>query len=276
VSAADERGEDLERYERALPRGGQQLPGGRHRFSREFVTTSQRNRILDAMAHAVADRGYDNTAVADVLERAGVSRKTFYELFADKEECFVASYDTIFGRFMERGVVAYDAGKRWPERVRDGLGALLNEMAAEPAYARAFIVEVLAAGPTAIEHRDAALRSFHTFFDPSRPEVPEHKAPPIVAEATVGGIYEVIYRRIVTEGAERLPRIHAELTYLALAPFIGQAAAVRVAGLGAPGRSPARRAVVRPKPSAPRSQPGRAQPSTVAAKTAPRRRAPRS
>ncbi len=249
-----EGGEDLEQYERALPRGGRQLPGGRHHFSREFVAHSQRNRILDAMAHAVADRGYDNTAVADVLERAGVSRKTFYELFGDKEDCFVACYDAIFGRLMERGVSAYEAGRRWPERIRAGIGALLNEMAAEPAYARACIVEVLAAGPTAIEHRDAALRAFHTFFDPARPDVPDHKAPPIVAEVTVGGIYDVIYRRIVTEGPERLPALHAELTYVALAPFIGHAAAMRASQLG---QRAARGARAPTRPLAPRRRASR-------------------
>jgi AcrR family transcriptional regulator len=256
ADAPPAREDELEQYERALPRGGRQLPGGRHHFSREFVANSQRNRILDAMAHAVAERGYDNTAVADVLERAGVSRKTFYEMFADKEECFVATYDTVFGRLMEQGIAAYDAGRRWPESIRAGLGALLSAMAAEPAYARACIVEVLAAGPVAIEHRDAALRAFQTFFDPARPEVPEHHAPPIVAEATVGGIHEVIYRCIVTEGAERLPALHEELTYLALAPFIGQAAAMRAAGLGAQrrraaatARPPRSRA---PRPATPR------------------------
>lgn len=228
----DAPGDGLERYERALSRGGRQLPGGRHRFSREFVTQSQRNRILDAMAHAVADKGYDNTAVADVLERAGVSRKTFYEQFADKQSCFLATYDTVFGRLLDQGVAAYDSGRTWPQRIRGGLGALLEALAAEPAYARACIVEVLAAGPVAVAHRDAALRAFQTFFDPARPEVPAHRAPPIVAEATIGGIYEVIYRRIVTEGAQALPGLHAELTYLALAPFVGPAPAARAAGLG--------------------------------------------
>jgi len=252
MTAQDERREDLERYERALPRGGRQLPGGRHRFSREFVAQSQRNRILDAMAHAVAERGYDATAVADVLELAGVSRKTFYEHFADKQDCFIATYDTVFGRLLEGAVGAYEAERTWPQRISAGLRVLLEALAAEPAYARACIVEVLAAGPVAIEHRDAALRAFHTFFDPSRSEVPEHRAPAIVAEATVGGIYEVIYRRIVTEGAERLGELHPELTYLALAPFVGPAGATRVAGLqaakakakpasGKPAAAPARR-----------------------------------
>lgn len=257
MSPLDERGEDLEQYERALPRGGRQLPGGRHRFSREFVTQSQRNRILDAMAHAVAEKGYDNTAVADVLELAGVSRKTFYEQFADKQACFIATYDAVFGRLLEGAAAAYEAGGTWPQRISAGLKVLVDSLAAEPVYARACIVEVLAAGPVAIEHRDAALRAFHTFFDPSRPEVPDHHAPPIVAEATVGGIYEVIYRRIVTEGPERLGELHPELTYLALAPFVGPATATRVAGLGLTGRpsAPARAKAGSKAAAAPKAKP---------------------
>jgi AcrR family transcriptional regulator len=235
VTEPVERMGDLERYGRALPRGGSQLPAGRHGFSPEFVSRSQRDRILDGIAHAVAEKGYEATSVADVLGRAGVSRKTFYEQFADKESCFLAAYDAIFARILGRVVEAYESRRRWPDRVSAGLGALLDELAAEPAYARSGIVEVLAAGPEAIERRDAALRAFQTFYDPARPEVPDHGVAPIVAEATIGGIYEVIYRRLITEGAEGLPRLRPELTYLALAPYLGPAAAMRTAGLGAGG-----------------------------------------
>jgi AcrR family transcriptional regulator len=247
-----ERGDGLEQYGRALPRGGRQLPAGRHRFSPEFVARSQRNRIIDAMAHAVAEKGYEGTAVADVLERAGVSRKTFYEQFADREACFLACYDTIFSGLWARALEAYESRQRWPDRISAGLGALLNELAAEPAYARACIVEVLAAGPQAIERRDAALRAFQTFFDPARTSVPDHRVAPIVAEATIGGIYEVIYRRIVTSGAERLPALHPELTYLALAPFLGAASAARAAGLTAGARRAPRSPRAPAKPAAPR------------------------
>src|SRR6195256_1200113 len=72
----------------------QQLPRGRHRLSRDQVLASQRGRMLAAMAEAVAEKGYVGTAVADVIERAGVSRETFYEHFSSKEDCFLAAYDT--------------------------------------------------------------------------------------------------------------------------------------------------------------------------------------
>jgi AcrR family transcriptional regulator len=222
--------DDLEPYGRALPRGGKQLPIGR-RFSREFVLRSQRERLLDAMAHAVAQKGYKQARVADVVAAAGVSRKTFYEMFADKEACFLAAYEAIFSDIMASVLEAYESRRRWPDRVSAALAALLDRLASEPDYARAGIVEVLAAGTKAIAARDAALVAFRTFFDPSRPEVPDRGIPPIVAEATVGGIYEVMYRWVIVEGPESLRSLHRELVHLALAPLLGPKAALRESGL---------------------------------------------
>jgi AcrR family transcriptional regulator len=220
--------------ERTRPRPGSKLPAGHHEFSRDYVVRSQRERMLDAIARAVAEKGYEKTSVADVVARAGVSRKTFYEQFADKEACFLAAYETIFGELAAHSLEAYRSRRRWPDRISAGLGAFLEGLAVEPAYARAGIVEVLAAGPRAIELRDALLRGFHTFFDPRRPEVPDHGAPRIVAEATVGGIYEVVYRHIVAEDPEDLRTLLPQLAYLALVPFVGSRVAARAGGLSLP------------------------------------------
>lgn len=193
--------------------------------------------MIDAMARAVAEKGYEKTAVADVVARAGVSRKTFYEQFSDKERCFLAAYETIFGEFAAASFAAYESRRRWPDRISAGLAAFIECLSAEPAYTKAGIVEVLAAGPRAIELRDRLLRGFHSYFDASRAEVPNHGLPRIVAEATIGGIYEVIYRRIVAQGAETLNELVPELTYLALAPFIGPKAAMKASGMQAWGTS---------------------------------------
>jgi AcrR family transcriptional regulator len=231
-------------YGRALPRGGLQLPAGRHAFSKEFVARSQRERLFDAMAHAVADKGYERTAVADVIERAGVSRRTFYENFADKQDCFIAAYRAIFADIFASVLEAYNAEREWPAKLSAGIAALLQRLAAEPTYARAGIVEVLAAGPEAIAVRDQSLVGFRPFFDGRLADAPVSNVPDIVVEATIGGIYEVIYRRIVTEGPESLPALHAGLVYLALAPFVGPEAATRESGLVSDGAAsvPGRRA----------------------------------
>lgn len=217
----------------ARPRQGGKLPAGNHSFSREFVVRSQRERMLDAVARAVAAKGYDKASVADVLGLAGVSRRTFYEQFTGKEDCFLVAYQTIFSDLLGASWSAYLSRRRWPDRIAAGLEAFVAPLAAEPAYARAGIIEVLAAGPRAFELRDSLLRGFYPVFDSRRPEVPDHGAPRIVAEATVGGIYEVIYRHIVAHGPQTLMGLMPELTYLALAPFIGSRAAHRAARLDA-------------------------------------------
>src|SRR5262249_28796564 len=83
------------------------LPAGRHKLPREFVVRSQRDRLLDAMAQACAAEGYGRATVAAVIARAGVSRKTFYEQFSDREDCFLAAYDAIVSQFIERVIAAY-------------------------------------------------------------------------------------------------------------------------------------------------------------------------
>ncbi len=134
----------------------EQLPRGRHRLTREQVMTSQRERLLVAMADAVAELGYAKTSVAEIIRRAGVSRETFYELFANKEDAFLAAYDgaaTIVAHEMgdELRTVFTRAGVE--ERLEAILGRYLEALASEPAVARTFLVEVYAAGPEALARR---------------------------------------------------------------------------------------------------------------------------
>ena len=129
--------------------GAQQLPKGRHGLSRAFIASNQRERLLDAIANVVAEKGYAGTRVADITDYAGVSRKTFYELFTDKEECFLAAFDAITKLLMDRMAQALTdlSDSNWRIRVRALLGEFLRFLAAEPAFARMCIVEVLGSGP---------------------------------------------------------------------------------------------------------------------------------
>ena len=144
----------------------QQLPRGRHRLSREVVVRSQRERLLLAMADAVAERGYARTSVADVLRRARVSRETFYEQFRNKEDCFLAAYDVaaaIVARELSAELrppssgadeaVAPGGEKPILERLEGVMSRYLAALASEPALARTFMVEVYAAGPEALARR---------------------------------------------------------------------------------------------------------------------------
>ncbi len=133
-----------------------QLPRGRHRLAREEVVSSQRARLLFAMAEAVAEHGYAKTSVAEVLRRARVSRETFYEQFANKEECFLAAYDgaaTILASEIASGLDSSSPGRDVATRLGDLLRRYLATLEAEPAIARTFLVEVYAAGPAALARR---------------------------------------------------------------------------------------------------------------------------
>jgi AcrR family transcriptional regulator len=132
------------------------LPRGRHRLSRVEVAESQRRRLMRAMADEVAERGYVATSVAGVASRAGVSRESFYQQFDDKLGCFLACFDTaadlLFGPLRIRA--AGDRGHASPlARFDDLLGAYLQGLVDEPAYAKVFLVEVYAAGAPAVERR---------------------------------------------------------------------------------------------------------------------------
>jgi AcrR family transcriptional regulator len=148
-----------------------QLPRGRHGLPREQVIASQRERILDAMAEAMAENGYVGTSVAAVLKRAGVSRETFYEQFRSKEDCFEVAYERAVGRSLSRIADAAappsaptEIGRSRPaadpDRLDRILGAYLDGLAEEPAYARLFLVEVYAVGSTAVARRALLQESF--------------------------------------------------------------------------------------------------------------------
>jgi AcrR family transcriptional regulator len=142
-----------------VPRSATQLPKGRHGLSRDEVESSQRLRILLGMAEAMRDQGFVDTTVADVIGRAGVSRESFYRLFASKGECFAAAFDFAADLLLQRLATA---GGGSPAPGGDRLAAAeraitsyLDALAAEPAWARLFIVEVHAAGPEALRRRFA-------------------------------------------------------------------------------------------------------------------------
>lgn len=135
------------------------LPRGRHKLTREQVESSQRERIMRAMAEAVGELGYVKTTVAEVLKRAGVSRETFYAQFADKHECFIAAFDRsaeeMISRLKAASEKAAESGGSQEDRISMMLTDVLSLIADEPGIARTYYIEVYAAGQEAIEHRVA-------------------------------------------------------------------------------------------------------------------------
>lgn len=133
----------------------EQLPRGRHNLTREQVAASQRSRMMVAIADAMAEKGYVGTSVADVLQRAGVSRETFYQQFASKLDCFMHAFDAA-AEVLLAHVGRADDGTGTPiERFERSFTTYVETLAAHPALARVFLVEVYAAGPEALERRAA-------------------------------------------------------------------------------------------------------------------------
>ena len=186
------------------------------------MTESQRNRIQRAMIEVVSERGYPETRVVDVIGVAGVSRKTFYELFESKEDCFLAAYDVLLENLLGEATDAFEtaSGSPWSERIAAALEALLEHLSRHPDEARFAIVEVLAAGPKALARRDAALRQFTGFLEPGRSET-SVELPGITSLAVTGGINELLYSEILHGAAGRLPSRLADLTFWVTLPFLG-------------------------------------------------------
>jgi AcrR family transcriptional regulator len=204
-----------------------QLRGGKHGLTPEQVASSQRERVLAAMRELVATRGYRDVAVAAVLRHAGVSRKTFYELYAGKEQCFVAVYEGEMERLLTPVMQAFEGSEPWVDRLRTALGVLLGALAGDPSAARICFVEVLAAGPLALERRAHALAALDPLFAPhdGADELDEEGAKTARARAvtagSVGYLAEVLHREIAAGRLEELPLLRAQLTDTLTLPFTG-------------------------------------------------------
>ncbi len=208
------------------------LPSGRHGLSREFVLASQRARLIDAAIRVAGSDGYAAMTVSAVIAKAGVSRKTFYELFDDREACFLAALDAVLdqARASVGEITPAVATAAWPERLRAMLGWGLGALAANPNAARVTFVEVLAAGPQAIKRRDAALSELARLLTPGYEAAPARvKVPRLMPEAIAGALYEIVRARVADGRLSELPGLEPDLLYCALAPFMGPAEAARAA-----------------------------------------------
>ena len=136
----------------------ERLPRGRHGLSREQVVSSQRARILLAMADVMAEKGYVATSVSQVVKRAGVSRETFYQLFASKQDCFMHALDSADGMLEALLENQVEHPGTVAERLDAAVALYLEALAFSPAMARLVLVEVYAAGPEALDRRSKTQR----------------------------------------------------------------------------------------------------------------------
>lgn len=208
------------------------LPPGRHGLSREFVAYNQRKRLIAGLAEAVAENGYSGTTIAHITRQAAVSRRTFYEYFASKDECFVVAYDTVMEELRGRVSQAFEEAGDWPHAVKAGIGAMLAFLATGRHLARLCMVEALVAGPAVVERYDAAIQGFVPYFQSGREGRPPEilaRLSPATEEALVGGMVSLISRRIIAGNAEQLEELLPDLVEFTLTPYLGSAEAARIA-----------------------------------------------
>ncbi len=212
---------------RDLLTGKEKLPPGRHGLPRDLIAENQRERLLNGVVEAVAEHGYNETTIGRITAAAKISRRTFYEYFPGKEECFLAAYEMIDEHVRGSVMKAADPDEPWPEQVRERLSILLSVLSHDPDVARFYLVEpLIAGGEPAARYREAmqllaeAVRPRQTLADMDV-EVRD--------QALIGGVATLISRRLKAGEADRLTDLLPELTELVLAPYLGREAARRFA-----------------------------------------------
>jgi AcrR family transcriptional regulator len=254
-SPVSRRGHGLGRDQRLSVREG---AGGR--VGAAQVSEVQRARMLIAAAEVVGESGYGGMSVARVTDRARMSRRTFYELFDDREDCFLAVCEEALARATALVQSAVAGEKEWRERVRTGLVALLVFVQDEPVLGSLLIVDALAAGPRVLERRARVLDTLAKIIDEGRTEIKKgHRrgatsssppssssSPPVLtAQGTVGAVLSVIHARLLAQSANAPANgssSHAQngssgsgsllglvnpLMSMIVLPYLGQAAAAK-------------------------------------------------
>jgi AcrR family transcriptional regulator len=223
------------------------------RLARSRVSEIQRARMLHAMAEVAAERGAANATVAHVVARSGVSRRTFYDLFEDREDCFMAAFEEALGRVSERVVAAYQRPggdgdglrARWQARIRAALMVILEFVDEEPDLGRLLVVESLVGGPVAMARRAQVTRVLVAALEEGRAESKRGQEPSALsAEGLVGAVLSVLHARLVQRDPGSLRELVSPLMSMIVLPYLGQAAARKEAERPAPKtsqRPPSRR-----------------------------------
>jgi AcrR family transcriptional regulator len=206
----------------------QTLPRGRHGLPRELVVENQRARLISGMIETVAELGYGAATIADVTGPAKVSRRTFYETFGNKEECYRAAYEVSFEFLRDRALAA--AEEEWPGSVRAGLEALLEDLAAHPQLASFFLVSPAGVGDEIASRHHLAMRELvEALVSKAPPESAAGIAPETRIEALAGGLARLTAMKVNAGKSNELPALLPDLVELFLRPFVGSEEAIRVA-----------------------------------------------
>jgi AcrR family transcriptional regulator len=196
-------------------------------FAERQAQSNPPERLLRALAAVVAEKGYPDTTVAEIVERASTSQRTFYEHFKNKEDAIVAALDSGSAHMLAAALPAFRRAPDWPHAVHDTQEAMFAFGAEEPEYARLGGVEMYAAGNRALDQREVVTEGMEGLLAPGYELKPE--TPPIAAEAIGGALYSLLYDHVNRKGPETLPDLVPTLVYVTLAPFLGGEEAYGVA-----------------------------------------------
>ncbi len=196
----------------------------------------QRSRLLAGAVAALEELGYAGTTVTQITERSRVSRRTFYELFENREECLAALLDDVLGMVEGELAGAGLEGLGWRERVRGGLGVILGFFDREPALARVCLVHSQQGGPGLLARREEAFARLAVVIDGARGESARAAGcSPLTAEGLVGAAFGIVYARVARGGPRPLVNLLGELMGMIVLPYLGPGAARREQHRSAPG-----------------------------------------
>lgn len=201
------------------------LPRGRHGLPRELVEQSQRERLLAAVIRVTAAKGYQATSVADVLNKAGVGRETFYQHFKNKENCFMAANDVLIDDLEAHVTEAYAQPGDWPARTRLGLAAMLQWFADNARMARVMMLETGTVGIAAGPRFHQTFRRFTALLDEGRKFLGDAPHLPNLASIAGGAVFSCVYEEVTLGNGAELPRMLPQLTFELLLPYLGEEAA---------------------------------------------------
>lgn len=204
----------------------QRSPLARDASGRGHVTEIQRARMVTAMIDVVAERGRPATTVGHVIARSGVSRRTFYEIFEDFEDCFLAALDQSLARASEYVMAVYDPAEKWLVRMRAALVGLLEFLQDDPAMGRLCVVETLGGGPKVHERRTHTVEAMIAAVEEGRAEAKSSAMlPPMTGEGVVGGVLSVLHSRLIESDPVPLLELAGPLMGMVMLPYLGPAAA---------------------------------------------------
>ncbi|HEU5106173.1 MAG TPA: TetR/AcrR family transcriptional regulator [Solirubrobacterales bacterium] len=211
-----------------LANGSGKFPSGIRKLPPDLIRAIQRERLIVAMLNAAAELGYLGTNVQDVIDRAGVSRPTFYEHFSNKEDCFLAAFDTSAERLRKQvDAAASQGGDVWRDRIRFGLEALLRFVSREPETARTMVVEARAASAAAVRRRVELMDDFARCLQSQARELLPDRDPLSATSAAgiVGGVESLLYSRLCKQEYDQLEALLPSLMYFVVLPYEGHKAA---------------------------------------------------